>query len=119
VTNEPKKSNNLLNVKIEPLDENNINLLNAKTSVLSKTVNSVRKRKKKETINSEDDTLQIVSEALQSVKGLCESTDTKDDIAYNFCITTYSQLKSMSKKKQKIARSRISTIMLELESKSD
>jgi len=49
---------------------------------------------------------------------LCES-DTKDDIAYNFCITTYSQLKSMSKKKQKIARSRISTIMLELESESD
>jgi len=108
MTNEPKKSNNLLNVKIEPLDENNINLLNAKTSVLNKTVNSVRKRKKKETIgfilgtiSSEDDTLQIVSEALQSVKGLCESTDTKDDIASNFCITTYSQLKSMSKKKTK------------------
>jgi len=82
--------------------------------VLSKT-NSVKKK----IISSEDDTLQIVSEALQSVKGLCDCTDTKDDIAYNFCITTYSQLKSMSKKKQKIARSRISTIMLELESESD
>lgn len=124
VKNELKESEgDLLKVKMEPSNENNANVLNVKTSVLSKTrtdiVNNKTMKTVKTAVSVEDDTLQIVSEALQSVKGLCESADKCDDIAYNFCMTTYSQLKNMSKKKQKIARTRISTIMLELESDSD
>ncbi|KMQ85106.1 hypothetical protein RF55_8742 [Lasius niger] len=121
VKNELKESEgDLLKIKIESSYENNTNLLNVKTSALSKThTDIVNKKTKKIAVSAEDDTLQVVSEALQSVKGLCESADKSDDVAYNFCMTTYSQLKNMSKKKQKIARTRISTIMLELESDSE
>lgn len=122
VRNELKESD-LLKVKIEPTDENNVNLLNVKTSAVNKThtdiVNDKTRKTVKTTVSANDDTLQVVSEALQSVKGLCESADKSDDVAYNFCMTTYSQLKNMTKKKQKIARTRINAIMLELESDAE
>ncbi|XP_018376355.1 PREDICTED: uncharacterized protein LOC108769712 [Trachymyrmex cornetzi] len=74
------------------------------------------KKARKVEKNADDAAILAISGALQNVKELCESTGKCDDVAYNFCIMTYSQLKTMSKAKQKIARSRISSIMLELES---
>ncbi|XP_018376012.1 PREDICTED: uncharacterized protein LOC108769492 [Trachymyrmex cornetzi] len=74
------------------------------------------KKARKVEENADDAAILAISGALQNVKELCESTGKCDDVAYNFCIMTYSQLKTMSKAKQKIARSRISSIMLELES---
>ncbi|XP_024884677.1 uncharacterized protein LOC112462848 [Temnothorax curvispinosus] len=122
VRNELKESD-LLKIKMEPSDENNVNVLNVKTSAVNKTytdiVNDKTRKSVKTNVSVNDDTLQVVSEALQSVKGLCESADKSDNVAYNFCMTTYSQLKKMSKKKQKIARSKIHTIMLELDSDSE
>lgn len=80
VKNELKESeSDLLKIKMEPSDENNINLLNVKTSALSKTYTDIV-NKKKIAESTENDILQVVSEALQSVKGLCESADKCDDV---------------------------------------
>jgi len=112
-TKEIKELND--NIKMEPSEENNMNTLNKQPS----NVGNNQNKQVKAAVSNEMDTLQRVSEALVSVKGLCESADKSDDIPYNFCSCMYSQLKKMSKKKQKIARTKISAIMLELESDSE
>lgn len=126
-----KENNNIIKIKIEkndsedhsvakikPLHENNGNSEHRNNSPLQFPTHGGKKTQKtgKAEINADDAALQ---EALHSVKELCKSTDKCDDVAYNFCMTTYSQLKTMSKKKQKMARSRINSIMLELESDSE
>lgn len=103
----------------EPLQKNNRNTEHRKNSCLQfATDDGGKKAKKARKVeeNADDAAILVISGALQNVKELYESTGKCDDVAYNFCITTYSQLKTMSKAKQKIARSRISSIMLELES---
>jgi len=121
-TKEIKELND--NIKMEPSEENNMNTLNKQPSSLkfhsnTENVGNNQNKQVKAAVSNEMDTLQRVSEALVSVKGLCESADKSDDIPYNFCSCMYSQLKKMSKKKQKIARTKISAIMLELESDSE
>lgn len=123
-TDTTKEIKELNDIKIEPSEENNMNTLNIQPSSLkfhsnTENIGNNQNKKVKAVVSNEIDTLQMVSEALGSVKGLCESADKSDDIPYNFCSCMYSQLKKMSKKKQKIARSKISAIMLELESDSD
>lgn len=120
INNELQQSKEDVSKEVEPSDENNANLQNIKPLALDEMFADIRNKKTKNiAVSVGDDPLQVVSEALQSVKGLCESTDKSDDVAYNFCMTIYSQLKNMSKKKQKVARTKINTIMVELESDSE
>jgi len=110
---------------MESLHENNRNIEYRKNSCLQfATDDGSKKAKKTRKAEESADNAVILafSEALHNVKELCESAGKCDDVTYNFCMTTYSQLKTMSKAKQKIARSRISyidfmnSIMLKFES---
>lgn len=105
--------------KIKSLHENNRNTEHCKNSSLHFPGGKKAKKAGKAEVSADDAAIEAVSEALHSVKQLCESADKCNDVAYNFCMTMYCQLKTMSKKKQKIARNRINSIMMELESDSE
>ena len=115
-TLQSKENNNIIKIKKEindledhsvakmkPLHKNNGNTEYRNNSPLQFPTHGSKKAQKTEkTEINADDALQEVSEALHSVKELCKSADKCDDFAYNFCITTYSQLKTISKKNKKL-----------------
>lgn len=77
------------------------------------------KKAVKAEVSVDDAAIEAVLEALHSVKHCANQRNKCNDVAYNFCMTMYYQLKTMSKKKQKITRNRINSIMMELESDSE